>query len=138
MFCIENSTSLGSLQKFEGAAGEFKRGLGSRYPLISGPENVKSTTCFGKEHNEKCDIIATSNYSSSSIFNIPFFSYINIFHVIFISILDQNNAFQGSSEQEWLSVCAVSARYRFVRINTQSGYRLGKNILPEGCCRNSI
>ena len=35
MLCIETSSSLGSLQKFEGAAGEFKGALGSRHPLIS-------------------------------------------------------------------------------------------------------
>ena len=35
--CIETSTSFGSLQKFEGAAGEFKRAIGSRHPLISSP-----------------------------------------------------------------------------------------------------
>ena len=37
MFCIETSSSLGSLQKFEGAAGEFKGALGSPHPLISSP-----------------------------------------------------------------------------------------------------
>ena len=37
MLCIETSTSLGSLQKFEGAAGEFKGALGSWHPLISSP-----------------------------------------------------------------------------------------------------
>ena len=34
---IKISTSKGSLQKFEGAAGEFKGALGSRHPLISSP-----------------------------------------------------------------------------------------------------
>ena len=34
---IETSTSLGSLQKFEGAAGQFKEVLGSWHPLISSP-----------------------------------------------------------------------------------------------------
>ena len=37
VFCIENSTFLSSLQKSEGAAGEFKGGLGSWHPLISSP-----------------------------------------------------------------------------------------------------
>ena len=37
MLCVETSTSLGSLQKFEGAAGEFKGAHGSRHPLISSP-----------------------------------------------------------------------------------------------------
>ena len=37
MLCIETSTTFGSLQKFEGAAGEFKGALGSRLPLISNP-----------------------------------------------------------------------------------------------------
>ena len=37
VLCIETSTFLGSLQKFEGAAGEFKGALGSRHPLISSP-----------------------------------------------------------------------------------------------------
>ena len=35
--CIETSTFFGSLQKFEGAAGEFKGALGSWHPLISSP-----------------------------------------------------------------------------------------------------
>ena len=35
---IETSTSLGSLQKFEGAAGEFKGAVGSGHPLISSPD----------------------------------------------------------------------------------------------------
>ena len=34
VLCIANSTSLGSLQKFEGAAGVFKGALGSQHPLI--------------------------------------------------------------------------------------------------------
>ena len=38
VLCIENSTYLGSLQKFEGAAEEFKGALGSWHPLISSPE----------------------------------------------------------------------------------------------------
>ena len=38
MLCIETSTFLGSLQKSEGAAGEFKGALGSRHPLISSPD----------------------------------------------------------------------------------------------------
>ena len=38
MLCIETSTYLGSLQKFEGDAGEFKGALGSRHPIISSPE----------------------------------------------------------------------------------------------------
>ena len=33
VLCIETSTFLGTLQKSEGAAGEFKRALGSRLPL---------------------------------------------------------------------------------------------------------
>ena len=33
VFCIENSISLSSRQKFEGAAGEFKGALGSWHPL---------------------------------------------------------------------------------------------------------
>ena len=37
MLFIETSTFLGSLQKFEGAAGEFKGALCSRHPLISSP-----------------------------------------------------------------------------------------------------
>ena len=37
MLYIETSTFLGSLQKFEGAAGEFKGALCSRHPLISSP-----------------------------------------------------------------------------------------------------
>ena len=35
--CIETSSFLGSLQKFEGAAGEFRGALGSWHPLISSP-----------------------------------------------------------------------------------------------------
>ena len=38
VLCIETSTSLGSLQKFEGATGEFKGALGSWHPRISSPE----------------------------------------------------------------------------------------------------
>ena len=38
VLCIEISTALGSLQKFEGAAGEFKGALGYRHPLILSPE----------------------------------------------------------------------------------------------------
>ena len=41
VFCIENSTSLGSLQKFEGAAGEFKGALSSWHPLISSPASER-------------------------------------------------------------------------------------------------
>ena len=33
LLCIETSTFLGSLQKFEGAAGEFKGVLSSRHPF---------------------------------------------------------------------------------------------------------
>ena len=40
VFCMSNNTYLGSLQKFEGAAGAFKGALGSRHPLISSPEHV--------------------------------------------------------------------------------------------------
>ena len=35
VLCIETSTSLGSLQKFEVATGEFEGALGSSHPLIS-------------------------------------------------------------------------------------------------------
>ena len=41
MLCIETSTSLGDLQKFEGAAGEFKGALGSQHPLILSPEYIE-------------------------------------------------------------------------------------------------
>ena len=34
VLCIETSTSLGSLQKYEEARGEFKGALGSKHPLI--------------------------------------------------------------------------------------------------------
>ena len=37
MLHIETSTSLGSLQKFEGATGELKGALSSCHPLISSP-----------------------------------------------------------------------------------------------------
>ena len=37
VLCIETNTFLGSLQEFEGAAGEFKGALGFRLPLISSP-----------------------------------------------------------------------------------------------------
>ena len=37
VLCIENSTSLGSLQKYEGAAGDFNGAQGSWYPFISSP-----------------------------------------------------------------------------------------------------
>ena len=37
MLCIETNTSLGSLQKFEGAAGEFLGALSCWHPLISSP-----------------------------------------------------------------------------------------------------
>ena len=37
---IETSMPLGSLQKFEGAAGEFKGALGSQLQLISSPDRV--------------------------------------------------------------------------------------------------
>ena len=37
VLCIETSTFLGSLLKFEGAAGEFKGALGCRHPLTSSP-----------------------------------------------------------------------------------------------------
>ena len=40
MLCIKTSTSLGSLQKFEEATGEFKGALGSRHPLISSPATM--------------------------------------------------------------------------------------------------
>ena len=40
VLCIETSTFLGSLQIFEGAAGEFKGALGSPHPLISSPARV--------------------------------------------------------------------------------------------------
>ena len=47
MLCIETSTSLGSLQKFEGAAGEFMGALGSRHPLISSPEMIVALALEG-------------------------------------------------------------------------------------------
>ena len=37
MLCIETSAFLGSLQKFDGVAGEFKGALGSQLTLISSP-----------------------------------------------------------------------------------------------------
>ena len=46
MLCIETSTFLGSLQKFEGADGEFKGALGSRHSLISSPEISPEGTIF--------------------------------------------------------------------------------------------
>ena len=42
VLCIETSTSLGSMQKFDGAAGEFKGALGSRLQLISSSVTLKS------------------------------------------------------------------------------------------------
>ena len=41
ILCISNSTYLGSLQKFEGAAGAFNGALGSWHPLISSPVNCE-------------------------------------------------------------------------------------------------
>ena len=38
VLCMEPSTSLGSLQQFEGGAGEFKGALGFQHRLISSPE----------------------------------------------------------------------------------------------------
>ena len=49
MLCIETSTSLGSLHKFEGATGGFKGTLGSRHPLIASPDitsNAQNITGF--------------------------------------------------------------------------------------------
>ena len=42
--CISYSTPLGSLQRFEGATGEFKGALGSRLQIISSPVKVKEYT----------------------------------------------------------------------------------------------
>ena len=44
VFWISNSTYLDSLQKFEGAAGEFKGALGYWHPLISSPATMNSQT----------------------------------------------------------------------------------------------
>ena len=41
MLCIETSTYLGYLHKFEGAAGEFKGAPGSQHPLILSPEYIE-------------------------------------------------------------------------------------------------
>ena len=41
MLCILNSTSFGSLQKFERAAGEFKGALGSQIQVILNPDRIK-------------------------------------------------------------------------------------------------
>ena len=38
MLCIDTSTSLGSLPKFEGAVGELK---GALHPLISSPDEIE-------------------------------------------------------------------------------------------------
>ena len=40
VFCIETSTFLGSLEKFDGAARGVDGALGSRHPLISSPESI--------------------------------------------------------------------------------------------------
>ena len=45
VLCIETSISLGFLQKFEGAAGEFKEALGSRHPLILHVPSICSAVC---------------------------------------------------------------------------------------------
>ena len=45
MLCIETSTSLGSLQKFEGAAGGFKGAETPGTPQISSPEYVILFLC---------------------------------------------------------------------------------------------
>ena len=58
MLCIETITSLGSLQKFEGAVGEFKRVMGSRHPLISSPDSY-----------------ANGNYMSVQLATYQTFSY---------------------------------------------------------------
>ena len=42
VLCIEASTSLGSLQEFEGAEREFEGALGSRQPLILSPVQLKN------------------------------------------------------------------------------------------------
>ena len=46
VLCIANSTSLGSLQKFEGVAGVFKGALGSQHPLISSPDSISFSYYF--------------------------------------------------------------------------------------------
>ena len=48
VLCIETSTFLGSLQKFEGAAGEFKGALGCWHSLISSPETYAN---YDNNHN---------------------------------------------------------------------------------------
>ena len=44
VLCIETNIFLGSLQKFEGAAGGFNEALGSQHPLISSPGCVFGMT----------------------------------------------------------------------------------------------
>ena len=60
--CIETSTSLGSLQKFAGAAGEFKEALGSRHPLVSSPAFTKIAHHASFIHL----VVCSSNSSCSS------------------------------------------------------------------------
>ena len=43
VFCKETNTSLGSMQKFGGAAGVFKGALGSWHPLISSLASIFRT-----------------------------------------------------------------------------------------------
>ena len=62
ILCIETSTSLGSLEKFEGAAGEFNGALGFRHPLILSPDIssrmyislVKAFTIYQINADYKC------------------------------------------------------------------------------------
>ena len=58
VLCTEISTSLGSLQKFEGAPGEFKGALGSRHPLISSPVlSCPGLVVDTKPGCESCDLV---------------------------------------------------------------------------------
>ena len=69
MLCKETSTSLGFLQKYEGATGEFKGAKGSQHPIISSPAHVWLTEIFllGSYLSEVCEVFFISKEAYCSV-----------------------------------------------------------------------
>ena len=68
MLCIETSTSSGSLQTFEGAAGEFKEALGSQLQIISSPADVGKDGDYVKNTLSRTELSITEKENQAGIY----------------------------------------------------------------------
>ena len=83
VLCIGTSTSLGSLQKFEGAPGEFKGALGSWHTLIWSPVKQCSIIGWSNDYRNKQISIILSFILRNNVKTLHYYNNFIISFIVF-------------------------------------------------------